>query len=69
MCKNDKQVWCFGCGRKLDEVQLAFSQDIEEYQEMEEEHDSDDDTMDMVRLHVGGNESNISNTHVEFGQL
>ncbi|CAB4012687.1 ubiquitin carboxyl-terminal hydrolase 20, partial [Paramuricea clavata] len=47
VCKNDKQVWCFGCGRKLDEVQLAFSQDIEEYQEMEEEHDSDDDTMDM----------------------
>ena len=28
-----------------------FSQDIEEYQEMEEEHDSDDNsTMDMVRL-------------------
>ena len=51
MRKNDQQVWCFGCGRQLDEVKLAFSQDIEEYQEMdEEEHDSDDnDTVDMVR--------------------
>ena len=50
MCKNDQQVWCFGCGRKLDEVKLAFSNDIEEYQEMTEEHDSDDnDTVDMVR--------------------
>jgi hypothetical protein len=49
--KDDRQVWCFGCGCKLDEVQQVFSQDIEEYQEMEEEHDSDDNsTMDMVRL-------------------
>ncbi len=51
MRKDDRQVWCFGCGCKLDEVQQVFSQDIEEYQEMEEEHDSDDNsTMDMVRL-------------------
>jgi DNA-directed RNA polymerase subunit N (RpoN/RPB10) len=51
--KNDQQVWCFGCGRKLDEVQVTFSQDIEQYQEMEEEYDSDDnDTVDMVRLFI-----------------
>ena len=48
--KNDQQVWCFGCGRKLNEVKLAFSNDIEEYHEMTEERDSDDnETMDMVR--------------------
>lgn len=51
MCKNDRQVWCFGCGCKLENVKLAFSLEVEEYQEMEEECDSDDnDTMDMVRL-------------------
>ncbi|XP_028394952.1 ubiquitin carboxyl-terminal hydrolase 33-like isoform X2 [Dendronephthya gigantea] len=48
VCKKDRQVWCFGCGRKLEDVKLAFSRDIDEYQEMEEEYDSDDnDTMDM----------------------
>ena len=51
MCKDDQQVWCFGCGRKLDEVKLSFSQDIEEYHEMKEEHDTDDnDAMDMVSI-------------------
>lgn len=43
ICKDDQQVWCFSCGRKLDEVQLSFSQDIEEFHDNEQCDSASDD--------------------------
>ncbi|XP_046844176.1 ubiquitin carboxyl-terminal hydrolase 20-like isoform X2 [Xenia sp. Carnegie-2017] len=48
LSKENKGIWCFGCGVSLDEVQLDVSEDAVQYKSMEEELDNDDNVSEEM---------------------